>query len=82
LINREKEAASRKNTHPFILYPAAARCFFPSYFPKIPVIPNSKKPELAEVWRNEGSPSKSRNLIRTICIKIRIPPVGGEKPAL
>jgi hypothetical protein len=32
--------------------------------PKLPVIPNSDKPELAEVWRNEGSPSYSRDLYK------------------
>jgi len=34
----------------------AARRFFPSNYPKSPVIPNSDKPELAEVCRDEGSP--------------------------
>ena len=33
-------------------------------------IPNSDKSELAEVWRNEGSPSHSRNLIKKMCIEI------------
>jgi hypothetical protein len=50
----------------------AARHFFPSYFPKSPVIPNSDKPELAEVWRDEGSPSHSRIIIEKMCIKISL----------
>jgi hypothetical protein len=40
-----KEAASRKSTYlPFILYPAAARRFFPSYRPQSLVIPSYDKP--------------------------------------
>jgi len=70
LTIRGKEAASRIHTNlSFIQYPAAARRFFPSNFPKSPVIPNSDKPELAEVWRDEGSPTHSRILIEKMCIK-------------
>jgi hypothetical protein len=47
----------------------AAHRFFPSYFPKSPVIPNSDKPKLAEVWRDEGSPSHSRILVEKMYIK-------------
>ena len=34
-------------------------------------IPNSDKSELAKVWRNEGSPSHSRNLLKRMWCKIR-----------
>jgi len=75
-----KEAASRKHTNlSFIQYPAAARRFFPSNFPKSPVIPNSDKPELAEVWRDEGSPTHSRILIEKMCIKISLQGGWGAK---
>jgi hypothetical protein len=35
---------------------------FLTFYPKITCHPESEKPEPAEVWRNEGSPSHSRNL--------------------
>jgi hypothetical protein len=54
----------------FIFLRAYRRFFLPPYEPKQPVIPNSEKPELAEVWRNEGSPSHSRNLTKKLCTKI------------
>ena len=38
---------------------------------KLPVIPNSDKSELAEFWRNEGSPSQRRNL-KKMCIETRL----------
>jgi len=66
---RGKEAASRNRVKDkWKIITSAARRFFSYYFPKNPVIPNSEKPELAEVWRNEGSPYHSRYLVKTICI--------------
>jgi hypothetical protein len=40
----------------------ANRRFFLLCPTKQPVIPNSDKPELVEVWRNEGSPSSKPEL--------------------
>jgi hypothetical protein len=50
MTNRGKEAACRNSVQDkWKIGMFAARRFFPSYCPQSPVIPNSEKPELAEV---------------------------------
>jgi hypothetical protein len=65
LVETQRERSGEPQRYHFSIYPECC-CGSPllslKFYPKIPVIPNSDKSELAEIWRNEGSPSQCRNL--------------------